>query len=85
MRTRRLLECRQSAITRAEEEGRLGGWRTIRPTQILMSNCPPPSHPYHTLCRRGRVIFLLFERGGGDSLVICRSGGRVVWRIMLVI
>ena len=65
MRTRRLLEQRQSAVTRTEEEGRLGGWRTIRPTQILMSNCPPPSLPYHTLCGRGRVIFLSFERGEG--------------------
>ena len=65
MRTRRLSEQRQSAVTRTEEEGHLGGWRTIRPTQILMSNCPSPSLPYHILGRRGRVIFLSFEGGGG--------------------
>ena len=56
----------------------------MRPTQILTSNCPPPSFPLHTLGRTCRQDFFLLG-GGGDALVICRSGGRVVWRISPII
>ena len=65
MRTRRLGEQRQSIVTRTEGEGRLGGWGTIRPTQILMSNCPPPSFPLHTLGGRCRLRFLFAWGVGG--------------------
>ena len=85
MRTRRLGEQRQNFVTRTEGEGRLGGWGTMRPTKILMSNCPPPSFSLHTLGRTCRQDFFLIRGGGGDALVICRSGGRVVWRISSII
>ena len=55
----------------------------MRLTQILRSNCPPPSFPLRTLGRTCRQDFFLF--GGRDALVICRSGGRVVWRISPII
>ena len=83
MRTRRLGEQRQSVVTRTKGKGLLGGWGTMRPTQILMSNCPPPRFPLRTLGRTHRQNFFLL--GGGDALAICRSGGRVVWCISPII
>ena len=64
MRTRRLGEQRQSVVTRTEAEGRLVGWGTMRPTQILMSNCPPPGFPLHTLGRTCRQDFFLLGGWG---------------------
>ena len=68
MRTSRLGEQRQSIIKQTEGEGRFGGWGTIRPTQILMSNCPPLSFPLHTLGGRCRLRFLFAWGGGGGCI-----------------
>ena len=40
-----------------------------RPTQILMSNCPPRSFPLHTLGGRCRVRFLLLGGGRGGGCI----------------
>ena len=67
MRTRRLEEQRQNVVIRTEGEGHLGVWGTMRLTQILMSNCPPPSFPLHTLGGRCRVRFIFAWAGGGGG------------------
>ena len=50
------------------EEGCLGGWGTMRPIQILMSNCPPPSFPLHTLGRTCTVDKISFCLGAGGCI-----------------